>query len=100
MAPIAGDIIVAFVYGSIAKGSERAESDIDLMIVAKALNYTELMGVLIPAQEKLERPINPTLYTQAELERKLQQGNNFLKKIIDQEKIPIIGKMDDFRSIK
>ena len=53
LAPIAGDIIVAFVYGSIAKGSERAESDIDLMIVAKALNYTELMGVLIPAQEKI-----------------------------------------------
>ncbi len=95
LAPVAGDIIVAFVYGSIAKGSERAESDIDLMIVANALNYTDLMGLLIPAQEKLKRPINPTIYTQTELERKLQQGNNFLQKVFEQEKIPIIGDLDD-----
>ncbi|MDK1082250.1 MAG: nucleotidyltransferase domain-containing protein [Anaerolineae bacterium] len=100
LAPVAGDIIVAFVYGSIAKGSERAESDIDLMIVANALNYTDLMGLLIPAQEKLKRPISPTIYTQTELEKKLQQGNNFLKKVLAQEKIPIIGDLNDIGKVK
>ncbi|MCP4431972.1 MAG: transcriptional regulator [Gammaproteobacteria bacterium] len=100
LAPMAKDIIIAFVYGSMAKGLERAESDIDLLIVANGLNYTELIRLLLPAQEELKRPINPTLYTQAEFERKLQQGSNFLEKIVDQEKIPIIGNMDDFGSVK
>ena len=95
LASVAGDILLAFVYGSIAKGSERAESDIDLLIVANRLNYIELTGLLLPAQEKLKRPINPTVYTQTEFEKKLKQGNHFLKKVLVQEIIPIIGKLDN-----
>jgi len=93
-------ILVAFVYGSIAKGEERAESDIDLLIVATQLDYTKLMNLLLPAQEKLKRPINPTVYTEKEFGEKLKQGNHFLKKILTQEKIPIIGNMDNEGTIK
>lgn len=100
LAPIADEILVAFVYGSIAKGRERAESDIDLLIVANQVNYTELMKLLLPAQEKLKRPINPTVYTPTEFEKKLKQGNHFLKKILAQEKIPIIGNMDNDGTVK
>jgi predicted nucleotidyltransferase len=97
---IADDVLVAFVYGSVAKGSEQAKSDIDLMIVANHLNYTELMGLLLPASETLKRPINPSVYTQAEFENKLNQGNHFLKKVMAQEKIPIIGELDDDGTFK
>jgi len=100
LAPVAGEIILAFVYGSVAKGSERAESDIDLMIVANHLNYTELLGLLLPAREILKRPINPTVYTQAEFENRLKQGNHFLKKVLAQEKIPSIGDLDDDGTVK
>jgi len=100
LAPVADEIILAFVYGSVAKGSERAESDIDLMIVANHLNYTELLGLLLPAREILKRPINPTVYTQAEFENRLKQGNHFLKKVLAQEKIPIIGDLDDDGTVK
>jgi predicted nucleotidyltransferase len=100
LAPVADNIIVAFVYGSVAKGSERATSDIDLMIVANHLNYTELVGLLLPAKEILKRPINPTVYTQAEFENKLKQGSHFLKKVMAQEKIPIIGDLDKDGAVK
>jgi len=100
LAPVADEIILAFVYGSVAKGSERAESDIDLMIVANHLNYTELLGLLLPAREILKRPINPTVYTQVEFKNRLKQGNHFLKKVLAREKIPIIGDLDDDGTIK
>jgi predicted nucleotidyltransferase len=100
LAPVADDIIVAFVYGSVAKGSERPASDVDLMIVANQLDYTELMGLFLPAGEILKRPINPTVYTHVEFENKLKQGNHFLKKVLAQEKIPIIGDMDGDGSFK
>ncbi len=98
--PLVNDILVAFVYGSIAKGSDRAVSDIDLLIVGDRIDYAEMMSLLITAQETLQRPVNPTLYTQSELERKLQDGNNFLKKIIRQDKIVVIGEISKDGTIK
>jgi hypothetical protein len=38
LAPLAGKITVAFVYGSVARGTDRADSDIDLMVIADALD--------------------------------------------------------------
>ena len=96
--PLAGDIDVAFVYGSIATGEETAKSDIDLMLVATNISYAELMEALAPAQEQLRRPINPTVYTQAEIRKKLQDQNNFLQQVLAGEKIPLFGadKLKDF----
>lgn len=100
LAPMADNISVAFVYGSVAKGSERAKSDIDLMIVGDQLSYAELMGMLMPAEEILKRPINPTVYSETEFEGKLKQGNHFLKKVMSQEKLSVIGDVNDNGSVK
>jgi len=93
--PLKKDIQVAFVYGSMAKGQEKAESDIDLMLIGNKLSYTELMGLLIPAQEVMKRPVNPTVYSREEFENKVQQGNHFLERVLEQDKLLIIGNVDD-----
>ena len=78
-----------------AKGQEKAQSDIDLMLIGNKLSYTELMGLLIPAQEIIKRPINPTIYSIKEFQKKVKQGNNFLERVLEQDKLLIIGNMDD-----
>ncbi len=92
--PLKKDIHAAFVYGSMAKGQERAKIDIDLMLIANELSYTEIMGLLIPSQEIMKRPINPTIYSRKEFQKKVKQGNNFLERVLVQGKLLIIGNMD------
>jgi predicted nucleotidyltransferase len=93
--PLKKNILVAFIYGSVAKGQERAASDIDLMLIANELSYTELMELLIPAQEIMKRVINPIIYSREEFQNKVQQENHFLERVLEQDKLLIIGNMDD-----
>jgi hypothetical protein len=94
LAPFRDRIQVAFVYGSIAKGSDTA-SDIDLMVICDDLAYSDLYGALQKAEATLGRPVQVSLSTAAEWKRKLAAGNPFVTKIQDQPKIPLIGLVDD-----
>src|SRR5215467_13498509 len=42
LAPYADKIKAAFVYGSVAKGTDTARSDIDLMVIGEDLTYSDL----------------------------------------------------------
>ncbi len=94
--PVDKQIELAFVYGSIAKGTETIESDIDLMLVGKDLNYTDVMELLMPAEITLQRPINPTLYTREEFQMRLEDEQSFLMRIKEQAKLMIKGEINDF----
>lgn len=91
LAPIAKEIQMAFVFGSLAKGTERAGSDVDLLVVSDALSYADLFGVLPSAERALARPINPTVMTAAEWQRKRGGRDSFAKRIAEQPKLFVIG---------
>jgi predicted nucleotidyltransferase len=93
--PIASQIQVAFIYGSIAKNEDKAESDIDLMLISNELSYTELYPLLEIAQAKLGRQVNPTCYAPDEWARKHKEGNNFINQVIKLPKIFLIGTEND-----
>jgi predicted nucleotidyltransferase len=95
--PMASVIQFAFVYGSIAKGEESAKSDIDLMIIGDDIAYTDLMNLLIPIEKELQRPINPSIYTLADVKKKLEAKNSFLTRVMEQEKINVIGDANAIR---
>ena len=95
--PAQHTIQYAFIYGSIAKGTDTASSDIDLMIIGDDLAYTDMMNLLIEAEKELQRPINPSIYSLEELKTKLQRKNSFLTRIMQQEKITLIGNEDVIR---
>ena len=97
LAPIADAIHAAFVYGSVAKGQDTTASDIDLMVVSDTLVYGEVMAVLDPASERLGREINPTLYTQAELRKRMDTGNSFVTRGLKQPRLWLIGGEHAFR---
>ena len=95
LAPLAGQISAAFVYGSVAKGSDRAASDIDVMLVSDTLAYAEVMTVLDPLIARLGREVKPTLYTNAELRSRIESGNSFITRVLQQPRIWLIGNDDD-----
>ena len=85
--PVLEQIVLAFVYGSIAKGEDTASSDIDLMVITDSLSYGDLITVLADAEERLARPINPTIYTPLQFRERIEQGNSFLMRVIAQPKL-------------
>lgn len=96
--PISNQIVVAFVYGSVARGDETAESDIDLMIVGKA-ELENVLSCLSGAEKTLGRAINPTTYSAAEFRSKLASGNHFLNTLMKGPKVFLIGGDDELRKV-
>lgn len=94
LAPLADHLHAAFVYGSVAKGRDTASSDIDLMLVSDALTYADAMAALHPLMERLGREINPTLYTRAELHKRIAAGNSFVTRVLAQPRLWLIGNDD------
>ena len=95
LAPLAGEIAAAFVYGSVARGSDHAASDIDLMVLAQALDYPRLYAALQPAEAALARTLSPSLMTPDEWRRKRAQDDSFAARIAAQPKLFVIGSDDD-----
>lgn len=92
--PLAMQITAAFVYGSVAKGEDTARSDIDLMVITEELSYGELFAALEGATQQLGRTVNPTVYTRKEFGRRMRADNAFLKRVMSQPKIWLIGRED------
>ena len=95
LATLGAHIRLALVYGSVAKRSETAASDIDVLIVADDLTLEEVYTALHQAEQQLARRVSPTLYTRAEFVRRRKAGNSFLAKLLAGEYLPLIGKEAD-----
>lgn len=95
LAPLATQIHAAFVYGSVAKKLDTAVSDIDLMVVSDSLTYADIFGALEAVGTQLARPVNPTVYTRQELAKRIQEGNAFMTRLLDQPKLWLIGGEHD-----
>ncbi len=84
----------AFVYGSVAKGSENVNSDIDLMLVTSDLSYSELLEKLEPAEKILGRKINPTIYNKQELLDRIVNKQSFISRILSQNMLWLHGELE------
>ena len=92
--PLIPQIVAAFVYGSVAKGEDRARSDIDLMVISDSLDFASLVAVLYPLEEKLGRPINPNIFDSKEFARRRHE-RGFLSRVMEQPKLWLIGGDND-----
>jgi predicted nucleotidyltransferase len=92
--PLGDAIRVAFVYGSVARGDERGGSDLDLMIVGD-VTFAGIVEALQEASNSLRREINPHLYPPREFARKVAVGDPFLSRVMEGEKIFVIGDAHD-----
>lgn len=95
LGPIAQGMTVAFIYGSIAKGSDTARSDVDVLIVSDRLAFTDVIEALGDAQEVLGREVNPSIYRRVEFEKKASEEGGFLARVVEGPKIFLIGADSD-----
>jgi len=94
LSPYAEAISVAFVYGSVARGEEHVASDLDLIVIG-SVTFREVVLAVVGAESTLRREIHPTVYPQEEFQRKLADGNHFLRSIMQAKKLFVIGDDDD-----
>lgn len=95
LAPLAGRIRAAFVYGSVAKREDTASSDIDLMLISADLSYADLYAQLEALSERLGRTVNPTIYTPQELAKRIKNREAFATRVMSQPKLWLFGCDDD-----
>jgi len=92
--PLADRIAAAFVFGSVAKGTDRASSDVDLLVLSDELAYSDVYANLEDAEATLGRNVNPTVLSRAEWRRKRRAQDSFVARVASQPKLFIIGDDD------
>jgi predicted nucleotidyltransferase len=98
LAPPEDRVSLAFIYGSMARQEEKAESDIDLLIVGE-VTLDEVLARLAHVEPSLGRAVNPTVYSATEFKSKLASGNHFLNSVLHGEKVFLIGDEDELREM-
>lgn len=91
--PLVSRIEFAFVYGSVARQTDTAQSDVDLMLVGKQLRLADVLELLVPLETGLGRKINPTCYTPAEFERRRAEPDSFVNRVLAQPILSLIGNV-------
>jgi predicted nucleotidyltransferase len=93
--PLAPDLQAAWIYGSVAKQTDTAKSDIDVMLVGKNLLLAKVLELLVPLEAQLRRKINPTCLTPAEFKRRRAEPDSFVNRVLAQPILPLIGDIPE-----
>ena len=95
--PLADRIRAAFIYGSIASGRDRADSDIDLMVIADDLDYPTLFEALQVAEGQLARAVDCRVMTPSEWQVKRARSDSFVARLQEKPHVFVLGSEDDLR---
>jgi uncharacterized protein len=87
---LAEQIAVAFVYGSLARGEGKANSDVDVMIIGD-VSFGGVVSALQSAQKTISREVNPSVYSEGEFRAKLKAGHHFLTAVWNAPKVFLVG---------
>jgi predicted nucleotidyltransferase len=83
----------AAIYGSIARGEEAAQSDIDLLVVGD-IATGELLPVLRSMERRFGREVNVKRYSEREFRDKIRGGDHFVKSVVGGKVLSLIGSPD------
>lgn len=92
--PLTDQVKVAFVFGSMANGTEKTRSDVDVMVIGSA-SFGGVVNALYDAQSILGREINPKVMTDQEWHAKQAEGNVFVHELLRKPKLFIVGANHD-----
>ncbi len=84
-------IDAAFVYGSTARGNARPDSDVDLFVVGSLADTNELAARTMEVSALLQRDVNVSRYSPAELKQRLHVGSPFLERVLSAPKRWVVG---------
>ena len=92
------DIRLSFIFGSIADKTENRFSDIDLLVVGN-ITFGEIVDLLLPAEEILNRELNPVVYSLDEFNMRLSESHYLVNNVISGDKIFIVGDENELQSL-
>ena len=92
--PLADRLVLGLLFGSVARGTDTAASDIDLVLVSDDLTLEAVYSALAPAERSLGRRVNPTVYTSAEFEERRKAKAGFLTRILQGAHVVVAGRLD------
>jgi len=95
LSPMAKGIRAAFVYGSVATHTDRAGSDIDLIVISDSLTYPDVFRAVQGAEAILNRSVNPMVMTLAQWRAKRSKAGSFVAKVGSRPRIFVMGSEDD-----
>jgi predicted nucleotidyltransferase len=98
LSPLSRRIAAAFIFGSVARGEERSESDLDLMVIGE-ISFAEVVEAIRDAESHTGRAINATVYPPGEFQAKLTGGHHFLNSVMKREKLFVAGSEDELRAV-
>ena len=93
--PLAKQIRVAFVFGSVARGATTATSDVDLVVISDSLTYPDVIDAVATAEQTLARRVNPVVMTSAEWKRRRHAKDSFVARVMKAPRMFIIGDEHD-----
>ncbi len=91
-------ISVAFVFGSVARGEQQTNSDVDVMLIG-TLSFGDAVQCLHNTETTLQRAINPAVYTIVEFKRRIENNDSFITEILNKPKLFIIGTENELRQL-
>ena len=92
--PLMDRLVLALLFGSVARGTDTATSDIDLLLVSDDLTLEAVYAVMAPMEESLGRRVNPTVYTRAEFGKRRRASAGFLTRILQGPHNVLVGSPD------
>ncbi|MDP2828262.1 MAG: nucleotidyltransferase domain-containing protein [Sulfuricellaceae bacterium] len=94
LAPLTAHIRFAALYGSVAKGSNHARSDVDLLIVGD-ISLEQALAAVVPVESRIGREIGVRLYNAEDFRKRQTQGDPFLNNVLGGPITNLIGTPDD-----
>lgn len=94
LTPLGPRIQLALLFGSVAKGTDTAGSDIDVLVVSDELALDDIFAALEGAEQRLGRHVSPVLYTSKEFHRRRKASQPFLSRLLEGKHIVLVGSTD------
>ena len=93
--PVRERIDFAFVFGSVARGGDTAESDIDVMVVSDELRRGEVQRYLYRTEHRLGRRIGLMARRRAEFAQESKVEDSFISHVLAGPVLFVLGSMKD-----
>lgn len=89
--PVKDEIVEAFIFGSVAKGTDTSASDIDVMIVGNP-DYMKVMEIIASAEEKLGRTVHIEVLDPVDVARMEEEKDPVWQRIFGGARIDLITR--------
>ena len=95
LSPLRDRIELALVFGSVARQTDGAGSDLDLLVVSDTVGVGEILPLVLEAEAALGRKVNPTCYTPSEFERRRDDPDSFVNRVLAQSTLVLWGEVHE-----